>query len=184
LFEVVGTSLPPTSAAAEAGLDPDGAVAALGFRDFNGDNIVVLRQFEQDSQGLVLADHVASIPMLADRTVLREIRDGVSDCEFDVTSSFIPDSLEVRDSDEDAIGEVVFAYRIACRSDVSSAEQKLLLLEDGKKYILRGRTSSPFEPFEDPVPEPAAAGWPRGSFTWALNRYRELAPEFVERPSS
>src|SRR5690606_29174293 len=40
----------------------------------------------------------------------------------------------------DGIGEVAFAYRADCVSDMSPVTVKLLLLENGDKYILRGTT--------------------------------------------
>ena len=38
------------------------------------------------------------------------------------------------------VREITFAYRKACRSDVSSSTMKLLTLENGEKYIIRGTT--------------------------------------------
>ena len=172
------TQLSGREAAAEAGIDERGAVAGLQFRDANGVNTVVLRERPTASGVELLADHVAVFPQTEERRVLREVRDGVEDCEVDLTAEFLTESLEVRDADEDALGEVVFAYRLACRGDVSAAEQKLLLLEDGRKHILRGSTSTPYEPYQEPEPEPAAAKWPTGSYEWATDRFRELAPEF------
>lgn len=131
--------------------------------------------------GSVLAEHVAYGPD-GQRRLLREVRDSVPECEYDLTAEFLPGSLDVRDDDEDGVGEVVFVYRLACRSDVSAAEQKLLLLEGGEKHILRGWTSTPYEPYEEPKAEPAAGDWPEGSYEWAVDRFRELAAEFETEP--
>jgi len=62
---------------------------------------------------------------------------------------------------------------------MSAAEQKLLVIENGEKYILRGETSTPFQPFEDPVAEPEANRWPELVYIRAIARFRELAPEFT-----
>jgi hypothetical protein len=35
---------------------------------------------------------------------------------------------------------VTFAYTLACRSDVSPVTFKLLMLENGRKYIVRGES--------------------------------------------
>lgn len=107
------------------------------------------------------------------------MRDGVEDCEFEVTGEFLPASLAVRDEDGDAIGEVTFAYRLACRSDVAAADQKLLLLEDGERYVLRGRATSPYEPYEPATAEPPAAQWPRSTYDGSMLRFRELPPELA-----
>jgi len=173
--------LSPRAAAEQAGIDPDGAVGGLYFTDANGENTVVLRETQividsATESGSVLADHVVRDG--AELRVLREVRDGVQDCPWDLKAEFVPSSLAVSDYDLDGIGEVLFVYRLACRSDVSPAEQKLLLLENGDKYILRGSTSTPYELYEDPLPEPTAEQWPLNAYESALDRFRELAPEF------
>jgi hypothetical protein len=73
-------------------------------------------------------------------TQLREITDFVKDCEFDLIVSHELDALTLTDLDNDNIAEVSFIYRLACTSDVSPSNQKLILLENGEKYALRGST--------------------------------------------
>lgn len=172
--------LDPSVEARRGGLDADGAVQALRFTDANGANLVVLRTPGTQRDPRLLADHV----LLRAATggagrVLRAVRDGEEACEFDETAEFVDGSLSVRDDDQDGLGEVTFAYRLACRSDVSESELKLLVLEDGKKYILRGTSSSQFVPDPgDPVPEPARQAWPGASYDQALSRFREFPREF------
>ena len=69
--------------------------------------------------------------------LIRELTDFVKACEFDVNIAHL-DGVELTDVDQDYIGEVTFGYRLACRSDVSSSDQKVILFEDGDKFILRG----------------------------------------------
>lgn len=171
---VTGDVESPGSAARLAGLSPDGAVAGLRFEDGNGDNVVVLRQIPNDAGGQELfADHA-----LVGGRVMREVRDGVDECPLDLTADFVSGSLDVHDDDEDGVGEVTFTYQLACRGDVSPAEQKLLVLEDGEKFILRGRTSIPGAGPADPAPEPAASRWPPAVYTRALDAFRDLSAEF------
>lgn len=47
-------------------------------------------------------------------------------------------SLSITDLDNDNIAEVTFIYRLVCQSDVSAIPMKLMMLENGKKYALRG----------------------------------------------
>lgn len=70
----------------------------------------------------------------------RSVREVVANCEFDVTNEFLPTSVMVSDLDQNGVGELTFVYRSDCRSDVSPATMKLLVLEGAKKYILRGHT--------------------------------------------
>lgn len=173
--DVPSTVLTASAAAEQAGVDPTGVVGGLRFDDSAGDNVVVLRRIQSGGSGAaLLADHVVW-PNPHERIVLREVGDGVEDCDLDWVSEFVPESLTVRDSDVDGYGEVEFAYEVGCRGDVGSNDLKLLLLEGGEKHILRGSTFSPFEQFEDPVPEPAADQWPGGSINDALTRFRAYA---------
>jgi hypothetical protein len=63
---------------------------------------------------------------------------------------------------------------VACLSDVSPATLKLLVLEDGDKYILRGGTlPAQVEgvPVRDAEPEPARDRWPAPLWQHATDRY-------------
>lgn len=70
----------------------------------------------------------------------REIKDYVMDCEFDLNMSHELDAISLTDLDEDNYGEITFIYRLTCTSDVSPSSQKLMMLENGDKYALRGNT--------------------------------------------
>ena len=67
-------------------------------------------------------------------------RDFVERCEFDVTLEVIEGSIRLTDLDADGEPEVSFLYRLACRSDVSPLDAKLLMYEGAAKYALRGTT--------------------------------------------
>ncbi|MCH2234273.1 MAG: hypothetical protein MK078_08470 [Crocinitomicaceae bacterium] len=71
---------------------------------------------------------------------MRMVQDYVDMCEFDIMMSHEINSLRLTDINQDSLAEVSFIYRLACTSDVSPSTQKLLLLENGIKYILRGNT--------------------------------------------
>ena len=72
--------------------------------------------------------------------LLRETIDFEKDCEFDLVIGHELDALTLTDIDEDEVGEIAFIYRLHCTSDVSSSTQKLIMIEDGAKYPLRGST--------------------------------------------
>lgn len=65
-------------------------------------------------------------------------QDYIRDCEFDLILDMRPESMEVTDLDNDGIGEISFAYFLACISDVSPYDMKLLMYEGTTKYALRG----------------------------------------------
>lgn len=67
-----------------------------------------------------------------------EMKDAVKSCPFDITAQFIPGSTTITDLDKDGIGEIKLQYSTACRSDVSPATMKLLLVQNGTRYGLSG----------------------------------------------
>lgn len=70
---------------------------------------------------------------------LRLVQDKQEECEgADITADFVAGSVAVTDEDADGKVELSFAYDIACRTDVSPATRKLLVLEASDKHILRG----------------------------------------------
>lgn len=114
---------------------------AVGWRDKNGANVVLFcraqKTGKRGSSAYIYVDHYVMAKSKARR--LRRIRDRVENCELDIVLRFVPSALRVTDLDGDGIGEITFAYRMSCRGDVSPDGLKLLLLENGSKYIIRGR---------------------------------------------
>lgn len=70
-------------------------------------------------------------------------QDFVTDCPSDLTLRYQAGSLTVTDLDHDGQAETAFAYRLACRSDVSPEGLKLLMHEGAQKYAVRGTTLLP-----------------------------------------
>jgi hypothetical protein len=115
----------------------------LRFRDKNGENWLLISYKEPKTKdsGASRYLYVKHVAVAGDATrELRVVRDKVEDCEYDMLVQVHPDSLEITDLDGDGAGEVTFGYKLACRSDMSPATFKLLVLEEGDKYILRGDT--------------------------------------------
>ena len=116
------------------------------------------------------------------------VRDLVDDCEMGgVTARFHDNATMVTDLDHDGLAEVTFAYEVACRSDVSPATYKLLMLENGDKYILRGTTR--IDPSNDGsvmggsfTPDPAPARWPPSFLAHAKQRWSETADDLENPP--
>ncbi len=70
--------------------------------------------------------------------LLWKISDAVKGCFFDLSVEFIKGAIRITDLDKDGIAETTVQYKLACRSDVSPAQMKLILHEDSVKYALRG----------------------------------------------
>jgi hypothetical protein len=65
-----------------------------------------------------------------------KVYDFVSDCPVDLTASF--NDFRISDADKNGIAEVWMVYKTACRGDVSPAEMKIIMYENGKKHAMRG----------------------------------------------
>ncbi|HKO81929.1 MAG TPA: hypothetical protein VJU78_16095 [Chitinophagaceae bacterium] len=70
--------------------------------------------------------------------LLWKISDGVKGCPFDITAEFIKDAIKISDLDKNGIAETTIQYKLACRSDATPAQMKLIMHEDTIKYALRG----------------------------------------------
>ena len=125
--------------------------AAWGWTDGNGNNVFVVTYADQEnpSEDEGEAPSTRSRSMLITHDVVgaggkavrkRTVKDFVNGCPFDVHLHLEDDSLQTTDLDGDGFAEITFAYQLTCTSDMSPRTRKLLLLEDGEKYILRGHT--------------------------------------------
>jgi hypothetical protein len=128
----------------------------IGWTDANGENVAVftlreVRKREKGGEDTGYLD-VQHIVNSAPPKVLRHVRDQTESCDADMSVSFSDEALGVTDLDSDGIGELTFAYRMNCTSDYSPATLKLLVTENGDKYILRGST------YTMTAPEQRAAG--------------------------
>ena len=122
-------------------------VSALGWKDQNGDNLIILTQTdpvaskgENDGNNQDLYAYHYANKNGAAYQLLRQIYDFVKDCPFDIMLGHVANSLTVTDLDENGYAEVTFLYTNGCRSDVSNDELKLMMLENGQKYAIRGTT--------------------------------------------
>ena len=71
---------------------------------------------------------------------LWRLQDGIEDCPFDLDLGPLPGSTSITDLDHDGQTETTLVYKLACRSDVSPSDLKLIMREGKTKYALRGYT--------------------------------------------
>lgn len=115
------------------------------WNDENGLNYLVFTRVEERSQGTDGPDavskelHAYHFKKSGTAMVLvREIKDFVHNCIFDNTLELIENSLNITDVDNNNYAEVTFMYKLGCRSDITPLEMKLMHLENGDKYAIRG----------------------------------------------
>lgn len=104
------------------------------WQDSNGENITL---FTKTKEALYVYHYIKDSSHIK---LLRKVNDFEKKCEYDLILEFVENSITVTDLDNNNLGEISFAYKKACISDVSPIGLKLLILENGHKYIIRGTT--------------------------------------------
>ncbi|KVN08021.1 hypothetical protein WT09_29665 [Burkholderia stagnalis] len=66
------------------------------------------------------------------------VRDDVTACGEDNILDVVPASVEMRDLLGNDRKQFLFAYKIACTGDISPNGVKYFLIDQGRKYVLRG----------------------------------------------
>jgi hypothetical protein len=142
-------ALTPLSASDASAFDYKGDTLeqASAFRDTRGDNVVLVSSSSSTSTRAGSPTTTRKLWILHLRTdgpgappvVVREMKDLVEACPFDATLAVV-DGPVLTDLDGDGVGELTVTYRLGCRSDVSPLTVKVLMIEDGEKYAVRGET--------------------------------------------
>jgi len=73
--------------------------------------------------------------------LIREIKDFETDCIFDNRLAYDPTYLSITDLDNDHYGEICFLYSLGCTSELSPDNVKLMFIENGDKFAIRGSTT-------------------------------------------
>lgn len=161
---------------------------AVYFGDKNGLNYVLFssKGHKGDSMYLFL-DHWV-VPPGGKAKLLRTVKELLEPCDGDMDLAAHNDAFGVTDLDHDGKAEITFGYETTCRSDVSSATYKLLLLEDGAKYILRGTTRIETNGYAgqggDYTADPAQSKWPKRFFEHATALWDKTADDLQIPPGS
>ncbi|RZJ58145.1 MAG: hypothetical protein EOO45_26965 [Flavobacterium sp.] len=135
-----------------AGIKYEGKLKkGLRWTDKNGDNVVITsdtgihrnKNFAHESDGKdaeLFAYHYIFKNNKA--TPGWKIYDYISDCPLDITASFADAAFQITDLNKDGIAEIWILYKTACSGDVSPADMKLIMYENGKKFAMRGTSKA------------------------------------------
>ena len=126
-----------------AGVSIEGSYeTGIAWKDVNGENLVTFSKStsrEDASQSAAL--YAVGFKFNQGKPVQAwRVHDWIDECQVDLPAFFEPSSIEVTDLDSNAIGEVSFVYRIACVGGMDYIDEKLFLVENGKKFPIRGAT--------------------------------------------
>lgn len=123
-------------------------IEALTWNDYNGLNIFISYSVGPIVNDKEYGEPLVSKEIFAEQYVendnkidlLWDITDFKRNCPMHVLVEFLPNSTSITDLDSNGITETTIVYKIACRSDVSLANMKVLMHENNNKYGLRGHT--------------------------------------------
>ncbi|MEO0339855.1 MAG: hypothetical protein AAF242_11625 [Bacteroidota bacterium] len=126
-------------------LSHEGEITTIKFwQDAQGDNIVLFTKQEDLTKGE--ADLFAYHYLIEQENprLLHDIKDSVTDCaDADLLLDFDTEAFSITDLDQDNIGELTFAYKMTCTTDVSPQTLILHLFEGDSDYTLVGDTEVP-----------------------------------------
>jgi hypothetical protein len=126
---------------------------ALRWKDDSGDNYAIICEtgvYKGDKQDAEMETKDAEV--YAFRYLMKgdnpetqwKIQDFEHDCPFDIVCSFLKNTFQVTDLNDNGIGEVWVMYKTTCTSDASPSVLKLIMYEGNSKYAMRGHTKIKF----------------------------------------
>lgn len=132
---------------------------ALGWQDKNGENALVFAQQVRTEGGKSIQElqvrHARRSDKGSDWETVRDFKELVTGCDGTAVIEVVTSAWEVSDLDKDGVGEATFAYSAGCRiTDQVPLKHKVLMIEDGEKYALRGKS----EVYDDKTVAVDAAG--------------------------
>lgn len=155
---------------------------ALQFEDKNGKNYLVAttlqnRSDEWSSKAILVQHYIEKSNK--ELVLLRQITDKEDRCEFDNDLQFLTESLRITDLDKNKYAEITFLYKVGCRSDVSPIGLKLMVIENGNKAAIRGKTlPRGFDFQKEKVADGSFKKLPKPIQDQANKLWDKFAPEF------
>jgi hypothetical protein len=155
---------------------------ALQFEDKNGKNYLVAtthqnRSDEWASKAILVQHYIEKSNNQFE--LIRQITDKEDHCEFDNDLQFLNESLIISDLDKNSYAEITFLYKVGCRSDVSPIGLKLMVIENGNKAAIRGKTlPRGFDFKKEKVADTAFLKLPKAIQDQANKLWDKFAPEF------
>jgi hypothetical protein len=122
---------------------PGYLVGHVAWRDKHGTSAVFLtREVPKGAGAELFATHM-NREGDGSWTKVRDFRELVSNCnDWRLTLEAKTGAWSVTDVDADGLGEATFAWSAGCRTDWSPVTHKVLVVESGEKYVLRGQTGA------------------------------------------
>ncbi len=124
-------------------LDYEGEIVlGKSWNDANGENVMLFTEKNiehSDSRSRYLyAYHYAGSG--SNMKLLRKIQDFEEKCDISLEATFQLNTISITDLNNNALAEITFMYCLGCIGDASPVPLKLIMLENGDKYAIRGTT--------------------------------------------
>ena len=117
------------------------------WRDANGENVLIFSFSEEPEvdidgeEGLsrsLYAEHFVKKQGASSFSILRKVQDSEKGCSLDNMLYLNDHSIRITDLDNDKLKEISFIYTFGCISDYSPYPMKLIMLENGEEYAIKG----------------------------------------------
>jgi hypothetical protein len=122
-------------------------INAVRWSDKLGDNIVVTTETGEITNKASLSEDTRDAAIYGYHYILSKnnavlnwrVYDFVKDCAFDIEANFIKNTLQITDLNRDGVAEIWLMYKIACFSDVSPHDMKIIMYQNKNKFAIRGQ---------------------------------------------
>ncbi|MES2517521.1 MAG: hypothetical protein V4585_05415 [Bacteroidota bacterium] len=121
---------------------------AIRWTDNLGDNIVVTTETGiYQSKKMIHENDGADAELFAFHFIVSKnevkqtwkVYDFISDCPVDIEATFIKNTLQVTDLNNDGIAEIWLMYKTVCHGDVSPSDMKIIMYQGQQKFAVRGK---------------------------------------------
>lgn len=121
---------------------------AVRYSDNLGDNIVITTQtgvyhskkFKHENEGADAELFAYHFLIKNDSAVQTwKVYDYISDCPVDLEATFIKNTFQVTDLNNDGVAEVWLMYKTVCHGDVSPCDMKIIMYQGKQKFAMRGQ---------------------------------------------
>jgi hypothetical protein len=121
---------------------------AVRWTDKLGDNIVITTEtgifqspkFKHETDGSDAEIFAYHFIVRSDSSVQTwRVYDYISDCPVDIEASFVKNSFQVTDLDNNGVAEIWLMYKTACHGDVSPCTMKIIMYQGQQKFAMRGK---------------------------------------------
>lgn len=123
---------------------------AVRWKDKLGENIVITtetgyhinKKFEHETDDGSDAELFAYHFIVSESEIKQtwKVYDFISDCPVDIVASFVKNTFQVTDLNNNGIAETWLMYKTICHGDVSPCDMKIIMYEGQQKYAMRGES--------------------------------------------